>query len=62
MRDGEVTPEQPGKDASIWVVVSRSPNDLADLSSDDRWKKLDAVPGFRIWTDDFSNIFSVLKR
>jgi spermidine synthase len=62
MRDGEITPDQKGKDASIWVVMARSPNDLAELSSDNRWQKLDAIPGFRVWTDDFSNIFSVLKR
>jgi len=62
MRDGEITPDQKGKDASIWVVMARSPNDLAELSSDNRWQKLDAIPGFRVWTDDFSNIFSVLRR
>ena len=61
MRDGEVSAES-GKDASIWVVLARRPEDLKPLSVDPRWESLGAPDDFRVWTDDFSNIFSVLWR
>ena len=61
MRDGDMSAES-GKDASIWVVLARTPEDLKPLSTDDRWQTLEAPDDFRIWTDDFSNIFSVLWR
>jgi spermidine synthase len=60
MRDGRVVAE--GKDASIWVVLARSPEDLKPLTVNDRWETLEPPDNFRVWTDDFSNIFSVLWR
>ena len=64
MRDVNVTPEeaQAGKDASVWVVMARRPEDLSLLAADSRWQKLTTPEDFPIWTDDFSNIFSVLWR
>ena len=64
MRDGEASPEESrsGKDASVWVVLARRPEDLKPLTVDKRWEALGAPDGFRVWTDDFSNIFSVLWR
>jgi hypothetical protein len=64
MRDGEVSPAEArgGKDASVWVVMSRRPEDLKRLTVDRRWETLGAPDDFRVWTDDFSNIFSVLWR
>ena len=59
MRDGVVGD---GKDASIWVVLARKPEDLKPLTVDTRWQSLAAPDNFRPWTDDFSNIFSVLWR
>jgi len=61
MRDGEASAES-GKDASIWVVLARRPEDLKPLSMDPRWENLGTPEGFRVWTDDFSNIFSVMWR
>ena len=46
---------------SEWVVIGRRPDDLGSLASDSRWKPLTAQPGRRVWTDDFSDILSVLK-
>jgi hypothetical protein len=60
MRDGAASAE--GKDASIWVVLARRPEDLKPLTVDTRWQSLGAPDDFRPWTDDFSNIFSVLWR
>ena len=61
MRDGEASAES-GKDASVWVVLARRPEDLKPLSVDPRWESLEAPENFRVWTDDFSNIFSVMWR
>lgn len=48
----------PGRYPSIWVVFARTDSPLGGLMSDSRWRRLD---GDVIWTDDFSNILSLLK-
>jgi hypothetical protein len=50
-----------GKQASQWVVLSRKREDLGALPSDKRWQPLPARTSFGLWTDDFSNIISLLK-
>lgn len=51
----------PGKEPSHWVVVARRPEDLAALSTDARWHPLEGDPRRRLWTDDYSNIVTILK-
>ncbi len=51
----------PGKEASDWVVMARRMEDLELLPADHRWHPLTPRAGTRVWTDDFSNILSVLK-
>ncbi|HLL76903.1 MAG TPA: fused MFS/spermidine synthase [Pyrinomonadaceae bacterium] len=51
----------PGKEPSHWVVVARRPEDLATLSADARWRTLEGDPSRRLWTDDYSNIVTILK-
>jgi spermidine synthase len=49
------------KSLSWWVVVARSPEDLGALTRDPRWSE-PRVPVFTpLWTDDFSNVFDVLR-
>lgn len=64
MRDVRITMEeaQAGRDASVWVVMARKPEDLKQLTAESGWENLTAPEDFRIWTDDFSNIFTVLWR
>ena len=64
MQDVNITAEeaQAGKDTSVWIVMARQPEDLSRLAADSRWQKLTAPEDFPVWTDDFSNIFSVLWR
>ena len=54
-----------GKQASIWVVMARNPEELNALSAQtDRrfqWMPLAARPGAQLWTDDYSNLLSVVK-
>ena len=52
---------QHGKFPSWWVVMARSADDLNPLRSDPRWIVLPAVPGSHVWTDDYSNIVSILR-
>jgi hypothetical protein len=46
---------------SRWVVFAENPARLAAIASDDRWRGLESRPGIDAWTDDYSNILSVLK-
>jgi len=62
-----------GKNPSHWIVMARNPKDLAALSKDKRWSPLVASSSTNsrprgpersappLWTDDFSNILSVLS-
>ena len=50
-----------GKEASEWVVLTQHMEDVKPLLADHRWYQLTPHPATRIWTDDFSNLFSVLK-
>ena len=48
--------------ASHWVVMARTPADLAPLKPGQpgsAWMLIIPDPEFRVWTDDFSNILSV---
>jgi hypothetical protein len=61
-QDGDVSlaERQAGKSASVWVVAARDPAGLGSLRDDPRWQPLDAPAKPSVWTDDFSNIVSVL--
>jgi hypothetical protein len=48
----------PGKYASLWVVMARNDTALGGIANDTTWERLH---GDVVWTDDFSNILSVLK-
>jgi spermidine synthase len=46
---------------SEWMVMARQPDDLGSLTSDPRWRTPSFPPSTPLWTDDFSNILSVLN-
>ena len=48
-----------GKFGSHWTVLARSEAALGVLATDDRWKRFRPTDK-RTWTDDFSNIWTVL--
>jgi hypothetical protein len=48
------------KDGSVWVLISRDREYIGEVVNDERWKPL-TDKTVRIWTDDFSNIFSVMR-
>jgi spermidine synthase len=49
-----------GKNASNWVVVARRRGDLGALVDSSSWEPLAGRSRAQIWTDDFSNILSVI--
>lgn len=51
-----------GKQSSGWVVLARSRDDFAAMTkAAPGWHTLDPTPGIRAWTDEYSNILSVLR-
>jgi hypothetical protein len=50
-----------GKLASRWVVMARSAEDLGPIAHDPRWRALSTLRPLSVWTDDFSNLFTVLN-
>jgi hypothetical protein len=51
-----------GKAPSVWVVMARNESDLNGLveGANSRWKPLSGRDGARTWTDDYSNLLSVI--
>ena len=47
--------------SSVWLVMARSDASLGGLADDGRWAP--AEPGtMAVWTDDYSNLLSVIER
>jgi hypothetical protein len=53
-KSGEIWP-------STWMVVARSADDLGALAKDPNWAEPGVRPGLRVWTDDYSSLWSVLR-
>jgi hypothetical protein len=49
-------------DPSIWAAVAPRASSLDGLRPDKRWQPLRSRAGVGLWTDDFTNIFSVFRR
>lgn len=62
MQDG-VTEEEKrtAKSASDWVILVRRPDDAGLLLGIPQWERRTRRAGDPLWTDDFSNILSVIK-
>lgn len=65
--DSTLTEQQAreGKLGSRWVVMARSGADLSHLAAGAdslaSWKPLAGQPGASVWTDDYSNLLSVIR-
>ncbi len=46
---------------SEWVVLARDKADVGSIATDSRWRTLPGGTESRLWTDDYSNVFSVIK-
>ena len=64
LRDHDINSREEGRSleySSEWVVLARTWEDLQPLAGDARWRKLQSVEGVEPWTDDYSNLFSIVK-
>jgi hypothetical protein len=61
--DLKVTPDQAaqGKYISHWVVMGRSESDVVGLVMRPGWAALRPDPRYRTWTDDYSDLLSVIS-
>ena len=50
-----------GKFPSEWMVIARDRADLGALATDPRWSPPVVAAATPLWTDDFSNILTVLR-
>ncbi len=50
-----------GKSPSHWVLLGRSRQDFGTLNKDARWQPVADCLNAPLWTDDFSDIFRVLR-
>jgi hypothetical protein len=50
-----------GVNRSHWVALGRGPSALGRLRGDPRWRALDGDTGQPVWTDEYSNILSVVE-
>jgi hypothetical protein len=58
--------EQPREDAELdyssdWVILARHVEDIGSLATNRNWARMTADPRRRPWTDDYSNILSVIN-
>lgn len=53
--------KEAGKEPSHWAVLARQSNVLDRFRKDERWKPLAPPADRKVWTDDFSNVLSVMK-
>src|SRR5262249_44352358 len=55
------TEKRAGKSPSQWLLLARSRAHLDQLAKDPRWQTVPGRAGVPVWTDDFSNLFSVFQ-
>jgi len=47
--------------ASDWVLVSSRPGFFEQPEIQDAGQKIDPIRGLRTWTDDYSNLYKILR-
>ena len=61
--DMRISPEEEaaGKFPSQYVALARRPEDLGSLASNPKWKEVPTIGGLGVWTDQYTNIFRLLR-
>jgi hypothetical protein len=59
----EISPTEKalGKSASHWVIFTPNTDNFGKLTADSRWQILPTTKDAPLWTDEYSNIFSLLR-
>jgi SAM-dependent methyltransferase len=60
-RDDSHAGREGGRAPSRWVVMARRGSDLGALATAPEWRRLAPDRGRRVWTDQYSNVLSVLR-
>jgi len=50
-----------GKMPSKWLAMARTQKDLGALASDRHWMPVEVRPNTKVWTDDHSDLLSIVK-
>ena len=53
--------EETGFSKTDWVIVTRDRALVDNAAIAGKASEVDAIPGLRPWTDDFNNLFQILK-
>jgi hypothetical protein len=53
--------EPSGKTSSDYVVVARHTEDFGELNSDENWTEVEKPKTIQPWTDDYSNMMSIVR-
>jgi hypothetical protein len=59
--DQKIPKDSGGRFPSIWVVMSAGPKTVDAIRSDSRWLPLRSPRPPILWTDERSDVFSVLR-
>ena len=51
----------PAGTKSVWVLIARDQATIDALALGEVWRPLEAPPGRRVWSDDFSNLLAVIR-
>jgi len=43
------------------VLLAKESSLPEEITASERWRKLEHDPSFRVWTDDYSNVFSIFR-
>ena len=60
--DGGEETSTNGRQPAEWMLMASAGTDLGGIMHDARWIQPKVLPSTPLWTDDFTNIWSVLKR
>ncbi len=61
MVDQQIPKQSGGRFPSVWVVMSAGPKTIASIQSDPRWQPLRSPRAPILWTDERSDVLSVLR-
>lgn len=53
--------KEPDRFASRYAVMARRLEDLGPLGEDERWVRIEVPEGMRAWTDDYTNLVSLIQ-
>ena len=53
--------EESGKQPSVWALLVKNENDLGTLATKKSWTSFQPEASFRVWTDAYSNLLSILR-